>query len=553
LTMRTKTAAFIGVAALALALAGCARQQAEKKVTEPTMKERLAMYSQIRLETDPSGLTEKERQMIPILIDAAKVMDELYWLQTYGDKGALLARIQDPDTRRFAEINYGPWDRLDDNRPFVAGVGPKPPGANFYPADMAKDQLESAATASKDAGKEMKSLYTLVTRPAGGGLLAVPYHEAFAAQLKVAAAKLREAAKLADDPGLRKYLQLRAQALTTDDYNPSDMAWLDMKTNTVDVVIGPIETYEDGLFGYKAAYEAYVLVKDKEWSKRLARYAALLPGLQTGLPVADAYKREKPGSDSDLNAYDAVYYAGDANAGAKTIAINLPNDEDIQLKKGTRRLQLKNAMRAKFDKILVPIANVLIASDARSHIKFDAFFADTMFHEVAHGLGIKKTINGKGTVREALKEQASSLEEGKADVLGLYLVTKLSEQGEYKDTEPLDNYTTFLAGIFRSIRFGTADAHGVANLVRFNFFEKAGAFTRDAHTGTYRVNPEAMQSAVNALSEKILRIQGDGDYDGAVRFAKEMGTLSPELKSDLDRLAGAGIPVDVVFDQGRPF
>jgi len=484
LTKWRRTAALSGVVALALAFAGCARQQTEKKVTEPTMNERLAKYAQIRLETDPRGLTEKERQMIPILIDAAKVMDDVFWLQAYGDRTALLTKIKDPDTRRLVEINFGPWDRLDGNKPFVSGVGPKPPGANFYPADMVKDQFESAASASKDAGKELKSLYTLVTRPAGGGLLAVPYHEAFAAQLKVAAAKLREAAKLADDPGLRKYLQLRAQALATDDYKPSDMAWLDMKTNTVDIVIGPIETYEDALFGYKAAYEAYVLVKDKEWSKRLARYAALLPGLQTGLPIADAYKREKPGSDSDLNAYDAVYYAGDANAGGKTIAINLPNDEDIQLKKGTRRLQLKNAMRAKFDKILVPIANVLIASDERSHIKFDAFFAETMFHEVAHGLGIKKTINGKGTVREALKEQASSLEEGKADVLGLYLVTKLREQGEYKDTEPLDDYTTFLAGLFRSIRFGAADAHGVANLVRFNFFQKAGAFTRDAQTGT---------------------------------------------------------------------
>jgi hypothetical protein len=537
----------------ALAAAGCARQQTEKKVTEPTMKERLAQYAQIRLETDPSGLTDKERRMIPLLIDAAKVMDDLYWLQTYGDKQALLAKIQDPDTRRFVEINYGPWDRLDGNKPFVPGVGPKPPGANFYPVDMAKDQFDAAASASPDSEKQLKSLYTLVTRPASGGLVASPYNDAFAPQLKVAAAKLREAAKLADDPGLRKYLGLRAQALLTDDFKTSDIAWLDMKTNTVDVIIGPIETYEDALFGYKASYEAYVLVKDKEWSKRLARYAALLPGLQTGLPVAVEYKREKPGTDSDLNAYDVVYYAGDSNAGSKTIAINLPNDEDIQLKKGTRRLQLKNAMRAKFDRILVPIANVLIAEDQRSRIKFDAFFADTMFHEVAHGLGIKKTLTGKGMVRQAMKDQASALEEGKADILGLYMITKLIERGEYKDTELLDNYTTFLAGIFRSIRFGAASAHGVANLVRFNFFEKAGAFTRDAKTGTYSVNADAMKKAVDALSEKIIRLQGDGDYDGAVRFAQEMGTLSPTLKADLARLAGAGIPVDVVFEQGRPF
>jgi hypothetical protein len=535
-----------------LAAAGCARQQTEKKVIEPTMKEHLAQYAQVRLETDPGALTAKERQMIPLLIDAAKVMDDLFWLQSYGDKQALLAKIKDPDTLRFVEINYGPWDRLDGNQPFVAGIGPKPPGANFYPVDMTKDQFEAAASASPDSAKQLKSLYTLVTRPASGGLVASPYHDAFAPQLKAAAAKLREAAKLADDPGLRKYLGLRAQALVTDDYKASDIAWLDMKTNAVDVVIGPIESYEDALFGYKASYEAYVLVKDKRWSKRLARYAALLPSLQKGLPVDEKYKPEKPGTDSDLNAYDVLYYAGDSNAGSKTIAINLPNDEDIQLKKGTRRLQLKNAMRAKFDKILVPVANVLIAEDQRSRIKFDAFFADTMFHEVAHGLGIKKTLTG-GMVRQAMKDQASALEEGKADILGLYMITKLIEQGEYKDTELLDNYTTFLAGIFRSIRFGAASAHGVANLVRFNFFEKAGAFTRDAKTGTYSVNLDAMKKAVDALSEKIIRLQGDGDYDGAVRFAQELGTMSPTLKADLARLAGAGIPVDVVFEQGRPF
>jgi hypothetical protein len=307
------------------------------------------------------------------------------------------------------------------------------------------------------------------------------------------------------------------------------------------------------LLGYKAAYESYVLVKDQGWSRRMAKYSAMLPGLQQGLPVPEAYKREKPGTDSDLNVYEVLYYAGDSNAGAKTIAINLPNDVEIQLKKGTRQVQLKNAMRAKFDTILLPVANALIAEDQRQHVKFDAFFAETMFHEVAHALGIKKTLTGKGTVREVMKNHFSALEEGKADVLGLYMLTKLHEQGEYRDTELLDNYVTFLAGIFRSIRFGPSDAHGVANLVRFNFFEKAGAFSRDATTGRYRVNAAEMQSAVNSLSEKIIRLQGDGDYDGALRLVEEMGTLSPRLKADLGRLAGANIPVDVVFEQGQPF
>ena len=342
---------------------------------------------------------------------------------------------------------------------------------------------------------------------------------------------------------------MRADALETDDYQPSDMAWMDMKTNTLDIVIGPIETYEDQLFGYKAAFEGYVLVKDKQWSGRLSRYTSMLDELQRGLPVPPEYKRESPGSDSDLNAYDAVYYAGDCNAGAKTIAINLPNDEEVQLAKGARRLQLKNSMRAKFDNILVPIAAELISEDQRRHVDFDAFFENTMFHEVAHGLGIKNTITGKGTVREAMREHSSALEEGKADILGLYMVTKLHEAGELEDAELIDNYVTFLAGIFRSIRFGAASAHGVANLLRFNFFAEAGAFERDDATGTYRAVPDKMGAAVEALSKKILLLQGDGDYEGAARFVSESGVMPEMLKADLARLQDAGIPIDVVFEQ----
>jgi Peptidase family M49 len=322
-----------------------------------------------------------------------------------------------------------------------------------------------------------------------------------------------------------------------------------MKDNRLDVVIGPIETYEDKLYGYKAAFEAYVLVKDQEWSKRLAKYAAMLPALQRGLPVPDAYKAETPGTDSDLNAYDVVYYAGDCNAGSKTIAINLPNDEQVQLAKGTRRLQLKNAMRAKFDAIMVPIAGELIAPEQRKHVTFDAFFANTMFHEVAHGLGIKNTVDGKGTVRDALKELGSGIEEGKADVLGLYMITKLHEQGELGGALE-DYYTTFLAGIFRSVRFGAASAHGEANMVRFNFFADRGAFTRGAD-GYYRVNMPVMRQVVDELSGVLLKLQGDGDYAGVQKLTRELGVIRPQLQADLDRLSQRAIPVDVTFTQGK--
>ncbi|NNG15510.1 MAG: Zn-dependent hydrolase, partial [Gemmatimonadales bacterium] len=423
-------------------------------------------YTTVRLTTDMSQLSESERQMLPLLIEAARDMDRAYWKQAFGNGDSLLESLADPELRRFAEINYGPWDRLDGDAPFLEGVGPKPAGANFYPADMTKGEFEAALDATPARVAALKSLYTLVRRDPNGALNTVPYAEAYAEEHGRAAKNLRAAAELAEDPGLKQYLGLRADALERDDYQPSDLAWMDMKNNGIDIVIGPIETYEDQLFGYKAAHEGVVLIKDKAWSERLSRYATMLPALQRQLPVPAEYRRETPGTDSDLNAYDVVYYSGQANAGSKTIAINLPNDEEVQLAKGTRRLQLKNAMQAKFDRILVPITEELFAENQRRHVTFDAFFSNVMFHEVAHGLGIKNTLDGSGTVREALKERASALEEGKADVLGLYMVTKLEEIGELEGKDINDNMVTFMASIFRSIRFGASSAHGRANVAR---------------------------------------------------------------------------------------
>ena len=542
-------------AILALAATACGGSDAAEDRLGGTaagvpMARKLAQYTPVRLTADLSGLSQRERRMIPLLIEAAQEMDSIFWRQVYPARDSLLAEIGDSATREYVLLNYGPWDRLDGNAAFVPGVGPRPDGAAFYPPDMTKAEFDSAAAAAPDGGAALRSLYTVVRRDSAGRLVAVPYREAFAEPSRRAAAKLREAAALADDPGLRRYLELRARALETDDYQPSDLAWMDMKRNGVDVVIGPIETYDDGLFGYKAAHEAYVLIKDREWSERLTRYARLLPALQRGLPVPEAYKREKPGTDSDLNAYDAVYYTGQANAGSKTIAINLPNDEEVQLRKGTRRLQLKNAMRAKFDRILVPIAEELIAEDQRGHIDFDSFFANVMFHEVAHGLGVKNTVDGKGTVRDALKEQAGALEEGKADILGLYMITRLQQQGELPGVDLDDNYVTFLAGIFRSIRFGAGSAHGRANAAELSFLQERGAFTRDSASGRYRVDFPRMRAAVDSMAGLILRFQGDGDYDGVKRFMSERATVPPGLQADLDRLGDKGIPVDIDFEQG---
>jgi hypothetical protein len=507
-----------------------------------SVAKRIGQYVSVDLTTDLDQLSEQQRQMIPLLIEAAKIMDQCFWYEAYGDREQLLDSIDDASQRRFAEINYGPWDRLDGNSPFLDGVGPKPAGANFYPADMTKQEFEKADLSGKDG------LYTFIRRNADGTLKTVPYHQQFATQMKQASALLRQAAALAEDAGLRHYLLLRSDALLTDDFQPSDLAWLDMHNNTIDVVIGPIENYEDQLFGYKTAHECYVLVKDKQWSGRLAKYAKFLPELQRSLPVPNKYKQEKPGTDTELNAYDVVYYAGDCNAGSKTIAINLPNDEQVQLQKGTRRLQLKNAMRAKFDKILLPIADELIAEDQRKHITFDAFFSNTMFHEVAHGLGIKNTINDRGAVRTALKEHAGAIEEGKADILGLHMINQLHERGEIK-ADLNDFYVTFMAGIFRSVRFGASSAHGKANMIRFNFFRDASAFERQAN-GKYRVNVEKFRDATRDLSSLLLQLQGDGDYEKVTALVKQKGVIGPQLQSELDRLSEQGIPVDVVFRQG---
>ncbi len=519
----------------------------KQKVKEPEKSEmemKANEFVPFRLTTDLSVLSENQKKMLPYLFKAARIMDDIFWTEAYGDKVEVLAKATSPAMEKFIRINYGPWERLNDNKPFLEGYGEKPAGAGFYPTDMTKEEFDAWDEPSKN------SLYTIIERDENGKLISVPYHVVFNDQIEEAVGYIRQAAELAEDTGLKKYLELRADALLSDDYYASDVAWMEMKSNIIDFVVGPIESYEDQLFGYKASHEAYILVKDKMWSDKLAKYAALLPELQKQLPCAEPYKSEMPGADSDLNAYDVVYYAGDCNAGSKTIAINLPNDEQVRADKGSRKLQLKNSMQAKFDKILVPIADLLITEDQRSHVKFDAFFENTMFHEVAHGLGLGNTVDGSQTVRQALKETYTSLEEGKADILGLWVVYKLNEMGEFTDKDMMDNFVTFMAGIFRSVRFGAASAHGKANMIRFNYFEEKGAFERDAETGTYRVNFDKMKQAMMDMTDLILTIQGDGDYEKAQKMIEEKGIIREELQNDLDRIGSAGIPVDIVFEQG---
>jgi hypothetical protein len=510
------------------------------------MERKAGEFAEVELSTDLSFLSDRQKDLIAVLFLVADIMDDIYWAQVFPDREAALASIMDENISRLFKINYGPWERLNGNLPYLSGYGPKPKGSGFYPADMSLEEFEALEDPEKT------SLYTLISRDRNGSLKVVPYHLAYAEEVEKASELLKKAAELAEDEGFKKYLNLRAEALLTDDYFSSDMAWMDMKDNDIDFVVGPIENYEDALFNYKAAHESFILIKDKSWSKKLSYINSILPVMQQSLPVPEIYKQEVPGNNSDLGAYDVIYYSGDCNAGSKTIAINLPNDDRVQSSKGSRKLQLKNAIRYKFEEILLPISNVLIAEEQREHVTFDAFFENVMYHEVAHGLGLNQTINGSGTVRSALKEQYSALEEGKADILGLFLITRMYEEGMLGERDLMDTYVTFMASIFRKVRFGVASSHGKANMIRFYYFQEMGAFSRNPN-GTYSINFEAMQRAMNELSNQILTIQGDGNYGLALKLVEEKGFIREDLQSDLDRLEELNIPVDIVFRQGPEF
>lgn len=539
---------FLGIA-LILILAACGGENngnndQNTDTTEMAMdyQAEVNKYIEFELKADMSNLTENQQKMLPLLYEVADIMNELQWQVAAGPYRAYYDSLTDENAKKLFMINYGPWDRLNGNKSFVSGVGKKPLGAFFYPTDMTKEEFEAFEDETK------ADLYTVIERDENGNLVSIPYHEKFNEELTKAADLLRQAAELAEDEGFKKYLTLRADAFETSDYYESDMAWMEMTDNVIEFVVGPIENYEDAMYGYKTAFEAFILIKDLEWSERLAKYASLLPKLQKNLPVAAKYKQEMPGANSQLNAYDAIYYAGDCNAGSKTIAINLPNDEKVQLAKGSRRLQLKNSMQAKFDNILIPIADVLIDPSQKDFVTFDAFFANTMFHEVAHGLGIKNTITDKGTCRDALTDRYNTFEEGKADILGLWLIDQLIQMNEF-EADYQENQITFVAGIFRSIRFGASSSHGKANLMRYNFFMEQGAITR-SDDGIYTVDSEKTKMASDSLARLIITIQGDGDYAKAGEIMDKYMVETDDLKADLQKLADAKIPVDVVWKQG---
>lgn len=532
------SASVLGVAAMASTLFACSSQQQESP-----MKAKVEEYAHVELKSDlVSGLNDKEKELVKIFFQVGEITDNLFWKQTFGDKSKLDS-ITDPYAKEFAMIHYGAWDRLDNNKPFLSGYGEKLDVCNYYPHDITAEEFEAFDDANKD------SWYTVIRRNDDGSLKSVWYHEAYAEEIGRICALLEKAVTLAEDPGLKNYLEKRIEAFKTDDYLASDLAWMDMKDSKVDFVTGPIESYDDMFRETKTSYESFVLLKDEARSKDLAKFVSMLPALQKELPCAPEYKTFVPGTSSDLNVYDAVYYAGDCNAGSKTIAINLPNDERVHALKGTRRLQLRNSMKAKFDKILMPIGELIMTPEQQKYLNFDAFFWNVTFHEVAHGLGVKQTINTNESVDAVMGTEKTSWEEAKADILGLFMVTKLVEMGEITNITAEDAIATYIAGILRSVRFGAASSHGKANMMCFNYMEKTGAFSRDAK-GQYVIDFQKAKEAMNGWAELILKTQGDGNVEFAAKYRAENGGITPALQADLDKINGAGIPRDITFIQG---
>ncbi|MFA7401828.1 MAG: Zn-dependent hydrolase [Bacteroidales bacterium] len=536
------------VMTIVLLAVGCNRKntQAEQPKEEPVKTEmqlKVEEFAFVDLNSPLiAQLPENEKQLIPIFIQIAEIMDHLFWKQTFGDK-TILDTIQDNYAKEFVKINYGPWERLNNDKPFINGFNQKPLGCNYYPQDITKEEYE----AYNDVNKS--SLYTVLRRNEDNSLKTVWYKDEYKEELSKVCELLDQAIAIAENQGLKKYLIERKKAFQTDNYFNSDMAWMDMKDSKLDFVVGPIENYDDKLNEAKASYEAFILVKDEERSKELAKFIQMLPMLQKELPCDLKYKTFVPGTSSDLNVYDAIYYAGDCNSGSKTIAINLPNDDKVQAKKGARRLQLRNSMQAKFDKILMPIGKMIVEPQQQQHLKFDAFFWNVTFHEVSHGLGIKKTINGKGTVDQAMKTEKTSWEEAKADILGLFMVCKLIEKKEITNISVEDAITTYIAGILRSVRFGASSSHGKANMMCYNYMEKEGAFVRN-EDGTYHIDFEKAKATVNSWANLILVTQGDGNFEFATKFREENGAITPSLQKDLDKINDAGIPRDIRFNQG---
>jgi hypothetical protein len=517
----------------------------------PDIKERLAKLAPTDITYDESLLNEEQKEVLGKLVAAAKYMDKIFWKQASHVGLEIRRQLEqsadpvDKDYLRYLTINFGPFDRLEENKPFI-GTQAKPPGAGFYPPDLTREELENYIAEHPEKKEQLLSHYTVVKRT-DGELIAVSYNEEYREELEAAAKYLREAAEISSNPSLKKYLVQRAEDLLRNDYYESDCNWIDLKDNLVEIVIGPFEVYEDGLMGLKASYEAFVYINDLEEMKKVEGYLNYLEAMQKNLPVEQKYKDQQVGGlESPLNVVIEVFTAGDTKAGVQTSAFVLPNDERVREEKGTKKVFLKNMMEAKFRKSLVPISERVLAAEDAELVSFYGYFTEVMLHEIAHALGVNYVTLADGTkitVNQALKEYYSAIEEAKATIAGMCNVPLLVEKGLVPTEREKEIYTSYLAGIFRSIRFGVHSAHGLATMMEFNFLREKGAFLYDEETERFRVDFERVKDAVNELARAFLTLQGDGDYEKAASFIARYGHMDELTRAILSKLED--IPVDI--------
>jgi len=509
---------------------------------------RVAQFAPTPLNADLSALTAEDRQVLDKLVEASKLMNEIYLRQAWTGNPAMREQLKGytgPNAdavRQYFTINFGPWDRLDERKPFI-GDQPHPAGAGYYPEDLTKAAFEDWIAKHPGDKEKLTSTVTVVRRGPDGGLVTIPYSREYAEWLKPAARLLREAAALAKNASLKKYLELRADAFESDDYYASDFAWMDLDA-PVEVTIGPYETYEDDLFGYKAAFESFVTVNLPEQSAALTLYKERLPWLEKNLPIPDADKNLHRGTDSPIRVVDTVYSAGDTRAGVQTVAFNLPNDERVREAKGSKKVLLHNIMQAKYDKILIPIAQQVLDPAQVKDVSFDAYFNEVLHHELSHGLGPGTiTVNGRKTeVRLELKELFSTLEEAKADVMGVYNILALIDQGDMPATLRQSLEPTYVAGLFRSARFGVDEAHGQGVVAQFNYLTQKGALVTDANGRVHAVS-EKFPAAIRDLLHDMLALQARGDYNGTKQFLDTYGKPTQAMRDAIGRLST--VPVDI--------
>lgn len=536
------------MALVALAMSpGCSKK--ERIMIEPVdVTEQLKPYAVVDIAVPWNVIGEERRPALRKLFEAAQVMDELFMRQVWARNPELrdeLVRLGKPDLLRFFWRNVGPWDRLNADAPVLVKV-PKPDGANFYPEDMTKEEFENWVRNHPEVKDEFESNFTVIKRTADKGLEAVPYSLEYGRLIERAALLLEEAADLVGNESLATFLRLRAKAFRTDDYFESDMAWMDVTDNVIDITIGPYEVYEDNLMNYKAAFEAFLCVRDPEETKKLDGLKAYQTKMEMNLPIPDAHKNLARGAETPISVVDEIFSAGDTKAGTQTIAFNLPNDERVREAKGTKKVMLRNICRAKFDKILVPIAERVMAPELVPYVTFDAYFNEILLHEFSHGLGpgtLRLPDGTTTTVNKALRETYSGCEEAKADIVGAYNIYYLIDEGFFPESLMKEAAATYLAGFFRSVRFGTDAAHGKAVMVIFNYLREKGAYLRDPGTGLWSVDFAKIKGAVKSLASEILMLQARGDYEGTKAFFAKYGEMPAEIRAQIDGFAT--IPVDI--------